>query len=142
MFFIYGDDFPLKSYRPDFFKILAAAWIHITFFISGMIVLYLMRHGESNRRGIFITVYMDIMIVWTGASSLRYENRIEKIFFAILLFGTFLINTIALENFLFYTFLTKEEYRMDSMEKYVEFNTPTFVEQLSGPFYELVRYEV
>lgn len=140
--FVYGDDFPRISYRRNFFKTLSAAWIHVAFFISGMILLFFLRHGDLNRQNILIAVYMDIIIVCTGASSLRFGNRLEKIFFSILLFSIFLINTIALENFLFYTFLAEEEYRMDSMQKYVEFNAPTYFEKSSTEFNVLVRYEI
>lgn len=63
-----------------------------------------------------MSVDMDISIALTSAASLCYENQLEKIFFMILLFGAFLINTIALDNFLFYSFLTEDGkiYRIQS----------------------------
>lgn len=125
LIFIYGDDFQRRNIRRNFFKTLAGAWIYIILIISSMVMLFFLRHGDMHRKDSLISVYMNITIALTSASALRYGNRLEKIFFMILLFAAFLINTIALDNFLFYTFLTEEEIRMNTLEKYAEFNPPT-----------------
>lgn len=127
LIFVYGADFPLRNIHRNFFKTLACAWIHVALIVPAMIILLCLRHGDVNRSDIFMSVYMDIMIAITGASHLRYGNGLEKIFFTILLAGAFLINTIALENFLFLTFITEEPNRMDSLEKYIDFNPPTLI---------------
>lgn len=136
---MYGEDFPLQNIRRNFLKTLAGAWIYIALIISSMVILFVLRYGDLDRRYTFISVYMDIIIAITSASSLRYQNHLEKIFFAILLFGTFLINTIALDNFLFFTFVTEEVNRMDSFEKYADFNPPTFG---SKDMIKAFRYEI
>lgn len=127
LIFVYGIDFPLRNIRRNFFKTLTGAWIHVALIVPAMVILFLLRHGDVNQTSVFMSVLMDITIAITGASNLRYGNRSEKIFFTILLFGAFLINTIALENFLFFTFITEEPNRMDSLEKYIDFNPPTII---------------
>lgn len=127
LIFVYGDDYPLVKTRRNFLQIFVGARIFIILIGLAMVFfLFLIRHGDMTRKDTFISVYMDIIIGITNGSNLRYENHLEKIFFSILLFGAFFINTIALDNFLFYTFLTEEPNRMNSLEKYIEFNPPTF----------------
>lgn len=142
--FFYGDDFSITNYRRNLFKLAANIWIPITFSAVGFLMLYFMRRGDLNRQNIFIRVWMDIMIAVISGSSIRYQNRLEKIFFAIFLVGVFFINTIFVENFLFYVFVTEEPNRMDTLKKFAKFNQTIFVS--NDPIFpdisiDLIRYD-
>lgn len=125
LIFVYGVDFTRQNIFRHFFILLAGTWIYIALIVWAMTILFFLRRGELHRVDVFTSAYMDITIALTGAANLRYGNHLEKIFFMILLFGAFFINTIALDNFLFYIFLTDEPERVDSFVKFAEIDPPT-----------------
>lgn len=136
--FVYGDDFSRRPILRNFYKMLASGWCYIIFIVMVMAILFFLRHRDLDRENVYLSMYVDVVITLTSASSLHYNNHLEKVFFAILLLGAFLINTIALDNFLFYTFLTEESYHMDSLIKYAEFNSPTI--QIDDRHVEWFKY--
>lgn len=135
LIFVYGNDFiALKRYFK-YSKILEHTWTIILVIIIGMILLYFIRRIAKLRRNDISTVYVDMMILVTGAASLRYHHKWEKIFFGIFIFGIFFINTIGIDNTLFHLFLLEEDYRVDTFEKLAQTKAPVTV----NPF--RLRYE-
>lgn len=127
LLFEYGDDFHSSSVRRNILKIFQSASAHIVFAIIAVILLFSIRRKIGLRRDGLISVYIDVIIVVAGGGSLRYQHRLEKVFFGILLLGVFFINTIAIDNFLFCTYLTEDVDRIDTIEKFIKFNPPIFI---------------
>lgn len=107
-------------------KIFGTIWIQIMFIILATTMLYFLRIGDLMRRVGLLSTYIDVLIVITGGGNLRYHNKLEKIFFGILLLGTFFINSIGIDNFLFATFLTEGPRRIDTLDKLISSNLLIF----------------
>lgn len=131
-----------ESNALTFLKIIETAWIQIVFILCAMIMLCFLRRGDLNRRVDIALVYIDVMIAVTGGGNLRYRNKIEKIFFGILLLGAFYINTIGIDNFLFATFLTDTPDGVDTFEKLAEQQVVNFRYNLASnhPAVQLLRF--
>lgn len=122
-----GVDFSRSNARRNFFKILENSSIILLLIIFAMIILFLIRRRARLPLNGFISIYMDVMVATTSGGSLRYQHKWEKVFFGILLFAAFFINTINIDNFLFYTFLEGDTNRMDTFEKLAAFNPPVYI---------------
>lgn len=145
--FVHGMNDSPSVLRLDILKVFQATWIQIVFITCAMIMLYFIRRGDLMRRVEFISVYIDVMIAVTAGGNLRYRDKFEKIFFGILLLGSFYINTIGVDNFLFATFLSQTPERIDTFDKLAvhlkTFKSTIFVENLeiNHPAIQNIRYE-
>lgn len=146
--FVHGKNDSLFTLRFDILKVFRTIWIQMVFISCAMIMLYFLRRGDLMRPVDLISVYIDVMIAVIGGGVLRYRDKFEKIFFGLLLFGSFYINTIGVENFLFATFLKQTPERIDTFDKLAvhlkSFNSPIYVNNLetNHSIIRYIRYEV
>lgn len=117
-----GKDFPRHTNHLNIWTILIGAWIHILFIIFATIMLYFLRRGDLMHRSRITAAFVDVIIMVTGGGNIRFRDKLEKIFFAFLLLGSFYINAIRLDNFLFSTFLAQSPERVDTFEKFAKMN--------------------
>lgn len=125
--FIYGDDFNRSNAPQIFLMILTNAMIFCLLIIVSIVVLCFIRRKANLPKDGFISAFFDVLIAVIGGGNLQYRHKLESAFFLILLFGSFLLNTICVDNFLYYTFSFGKENRMDSLEKMIDFNAPIWV---------------
>lgn len=102
--------------------IFKRASFHIMFMIFGTIMLYFLRRGELMLEDNFTLAYVDMVTVITGGGTIRYRDKLEKIFFGFLFLGSFYINAICIENLLFSDFLTQAPDRIDTLVKLDKLN--------------------
>lgn len=110
--------------RLDIFEFFKRAWIHIVFMTCAIIMLYFLRLGDQMLEDNFTLAYIDVMAVITGGGSIRYRDKLEKIFFGFLFFGSFYINAICVDNLLFAEFLVNAPERIDTFEKLANSKIP------------------
>lgn len=146
--FVHGKNNSFFALRFDILKVFQTIWIQILFITCAMIMLYFIRRGDLMRPVDLISVYIDVMIAMIGGGVLRYRDKFEKIFFGLLLLGSFYINTIGVENFLFATFLTQTPERIDTFDKLAvhlkTFNSSIYVSNLerNHSIIQNIRYAV
>lgn len=107
-------------------KSVEKSWVHIVFVIGAVILLFLLRRGDRAIRNEFSSAYVDVMIIITGAGTLRYRDKMEKILFGILFFGSFYINIIQIDNNFFTELVTTVPDRVDSLEKLKTLNSKIY----------------
>lgn len=144
LMFIHAKNDPRVVNHLNLLKVLGLIWIQIIFVIFATTMLYFLRSGDQMRRVQLISTYIDVMIAVTGGGNLRYRDKFEKIFFGFLFFGTFYINAIGVENFLFATFLTETPEHIDSFEKMAKLDPfPVYRSdvEIGHPIVQFVRFE-
>lgn len=94
----------------------------LTFFVDQFSFFFMQVYGIH--KSIVIVAYI-IEIVIHRQRSQQNENVIQSRLLFFYAYYISCINIIALEHFLFYTFVTEEPNRMDSVEKYIDYNPPT-----------------
>lgn len=133
-----GEDYPPLTVRLNIWTILLSGWVHILFITFATIMLYFLRRGDLMRRSYITEAFIDVMMTVTGGGNLRLRDKLEKIFFGFLLLGSFYINAIRLDNFLFSTFLAQNPERIDTFEKFAKIN-PLIIQNDVGINHSIVR---
>lgn len=129
--------------RLEISEIFKRAWIHIVFMTFAVIMLFFLRLGNLMLENNFTMAYVDVMAVVTGGGTIRYRDKLEKIFFGFLLLGSFYVNAICIENLLFAEFLIKAPERIDTFEKLAKCNIPiyAFNLEINHPAIQSFKYE-
>lgn len=112
-----------NTHLTAFESLTSTLWFTVFFFMS-IFILFCIRRRMRLRRDGLISVYLDMVIAMTGSSRLRFNHRVETIFFASLLFFHFFLNRIYMDDFLFASFLPSGGKRIDSFEKIAKFKLP------------------
>lgn len=112
--------------KLNFLEIFKRAWIHILFMILAIILLYFLRRGDIMLEDNFTLAYVNLMTVITGGGTIRYRDKLEKIFFGFLFLGSFYINTICIDNLLYAEFLIETPDHVDSFAKLAQLNISIF----------------
>lgn len=99
------------------------------FFFTTTIGLYMLRKFLKIRGDIFISSYFDVNIVIFGSGILHIRHKIERIFFGILLIGSFFLSSVWINGFLFENCLISEQ-KIDSFADLKRINAPIFIDQL------------
>lgn len=108
--FVYGSDYQRKVNNNllNKLEIFLLNWTNLVVF-SGVMVLCFIRRFPMLRREGFISVLIDVMIIFIGGGQFRLSHRLERWFFAILSMGAFFLNAIGLEATLFPTYLPSQQ---------------------------------
>lgn len=93
--FVYGTDYKRKMNIfsvPESVTIVAA--LVLSFIFAAAITLYIIRRKLRRPPNEFLSAFIDCWIPFIGGGNLRMEHRLERWFFAILLFGAFFIMSV------------------------------------------------
>lgn len=83
-------------------------WTNL-FVILAAVVLCIVRQWKKLRRNGFISVLIDVIVIFIGGGILRMDHRIERLFFAVVSFGAFFLNAICLGPTLFPSYLLPQQ---------------------------------
>jgi len=126
LMFFYKNDYYVAMTYKNVKNIFQSSWPFPCLMAIGFTCLYLVRRYYRLHRSNFVSICLDTIVTWVGGGNLQYQNHAEKIIFPIFLFGGFLINTIALDNFLYQSFLLDRNDRIDSVKKLIEYNASIY----------------
>lgn len=93
--FVYGADYKREMnifFVPQSVRIAAA--LFLSFIFVAATVLYVIRRKLECLKNDFPSAVIDCWIPFIGGGNLRMEHRLERLFFAILLFGAFFIMSV------------------------------------------------
>lgn len=124
--FVYGTNFRREMnifYVPSHVRIAAA--LVLSFIFMAAIALYIIRQKLRMVNYDFFSAVGDCWIPFIGGGNLRMEHRLERFFFAILLFGAFFIISVFSGDLLdcVVTFLNA---KVNTFEKLAEINPPIY----------------
>lgn len=129
--FIYGTNFKREMnifYIPPAVQIAAA--LVLSFIFVAAITLFMIRRKLRVLSNDLFSAITDCWIPFIGGGSLRMEHRLERLFFAILLFGAFFIMSV-LSGDLFDCVVSVLNAKVNTFEKLAQINPPIY------SFYEL-----
>lgn len=108
--FVYGSDYQRKINNNLFNKleIFLLNWTNLVVFLGAVVLCFIRRFSRLRRSG-FISVLIDVMIIFIGGGRSRPDHRLERWFFVILSIGAFFLNAICLGPTLFPTYLSPQQ---------------------------------
>lgn len=127
VFFVYGSDFE-RQFNNNFFnklKVFLFNWTN-TFVILASVTLCFVRRVQRLRHDGFISVLIDVVVIFTGGGKLRFDQKLERWFFSIVSIGALFLNAICLEPTLFPSFLHHQR-TVNTFEQLAEINPPVYL---------------
>lgn len=133
--FIYGTNYKRELnifYVPPHVQVATA--LVLSFIFIAAIVLYIMRRKLRMANCDFFSALGDCWIPFIGGGNLRTVHRLERVFFAVLLFGAFFILSVYSGD-LFDCVVTFLNAKVNTFTKLSEINPPIYSMQ------DLLAYE-
>lgn len=124
--FVYGIDSNRQINGTLFknLKMFIFNWCSLTV-VFGTIFLYLMRRMNQLRRTGFISVLIDVMVIFIGGGHLRMNHKLERLLFSIISIAAIFLNGICLDSNLFPFYLLSET-TVDTFSQLAEINPPVY----------------
>lgn len=125
--FFYGSDYRRQINNNLFskLKIFTFNWTNL-FVIFAAIALCFIRRLHKLRRDGFISVLIDVVVIFTGGGNLRMDHKLERWFFVIMSIGAIFLNAICLEPTLFPSFLLNHR-SISTFHQLAEINPPIYL---------------
>lgn len=124
--FIYGSNFKREKnifFVPPSVQI-AAALVLLFIFVSAL-TLYTLRRKLRVLSNDFFSAVVDCWIPFIGGGNLRMDHRLERLFFGILLFGSFFIMCV-FSGDLFDCVVSFLNAKVNTFEKLARINPPIY----------------
>lgn len=143
--FFYGQDYQRKINNNLFskLKIFLFNWTNL-FVILAAVVLCFVRRLKKLRRDGFISVLIDVMVIFTGGGHSRMDHKLERWFFMIVSIGALFLNAICLGPTLFPSYLHRPQ-SVDTFQQLAEINPPIYLlsslRKDKGLVNEILRYD-
>lgn len=139
VFFVYGQDYQ-RQFSANLFsklKLFIFNWTNC-FVISAAVVLCFVRRLRKLRRDGFLSVLIDVMVIFTGGGRLRMDHKLERWFFVIVSIGALFLNSICLESTLFPSYLQRQQ-NVETFQQLTEINPPVYLAPLLERDSDLVQ---
>lgn len=132
----------LSEFMSSTFARILSFW-----FISTSFVLFIIRRLTTIGRRYFlydfIVALIDMTIAYVGGGHLRYNHRWEKVFFMLMIFGMFFMQSLGLCGVLFQSFLFVDHNGIDTFEKLSKLNitiySPHLLEGKSKIIHQMIE---
>lgn len=124
--FVYGTDYKRQANNSILKKLKPFVHWKSLIFVFAIIALCFLRRMLKLRRDGLISAYIDIGIVVGGGGNLRIDNKIERMFFAIMFVAFFFLTALWLETTLYPSFLIPHR-TIDTFNELAEVNTPVYI---------------
>lgn len=136
--FIYDTHQKLK-FNDNLFSKLRHFLINWTnlFVILAAILLCIVRRWKKLRCDGFISVLIDVMVIFTGGGKLRMDHQTERWFFAVVSIGAFFLNAICLGPTLFPSYLLAQR-SVNTFQELAQINPRIYIDLLHQPQENLI----
>lgn len=122
--FIYGTDYQRQTNNNLFGKLQLILLNWTTFFmILSAIVLCFIRRLSKLRRDGFISVLIDICVIFIGGGRLRMDHKLERWLFVIVSIGALFLNSFTLTSILFPSYLQPQR-SIETFQQLAEIKPP------------------
>lgn len=144
--FVYGSDYQ-RQYSNNLFsklRIFLFNWTNLLVILAGMVLCF-MRRWQRLRHDGFISVVIDVAVIFIGGGSLRLDHRFERKFFILMSIGAFFLNAICLDSTLFPSYLSPQQ-KVETLQQLAEINPPIYMPPLlansENMIVEMLRYAI
>lgn len=125
--FVYGDDFYRQNSYFDVFNASISFCLLCMVFLISAVILYYLRHLSTIQNVSFMVGFLEVFTVVFVGGRIRFQHRIEKIFFSVALMASFFLVSIFLADFSMHSVLQRPQ--VDTFEKLSQQNTSIFLVQ-------------
>lgn len=124
--FVYGSNYQRQSTDNVFskLKVFLFNWTNLFVIMAAVVLCFVRRLGKLRRDG-FISVLIDVTVIFIGGGRLRMDHKLERWFFVIVSTGALFLNGICLEPTLFPSFLLPQQ-SVDTLQQLTEIRPPIY----------------
>lgn len=139
VFFVYGSDYQrqLNNNVVNKLKLFIFNWTNLLVVLAAMALCFVRRWQRLRHDG-FISVLIDVTVIFIGGGRLRPAHRFERWFFVLLSIGAFFLNAIGLDSTLFPSYLHPLQ-SIETFQQLSEINPPTYIPPILGAEKHLIR---
>lgn len=127
VFFVYGTDYQRQINNNLFskLKIFTFNWTNLLVILAAIALCFIRRLNKLRRDG-FISVLIDVVVIFTGGGNLRMDHKLERWFFVIMSIGAFFLNAICLGPTLFPSYLLPCR-NIETFQELAAINPPIYI---------------
>lgn len=124
--FIYGTNYKRQINHNLFsqLKLFIFNWSSLTIFVAAIVLCFVRRLNRLRRDG-FISVVIDVGVIFIGGGHLRMDHKLERWLFVIVSIGAFFLNAICLDSTLFPFYLLTQP-SVDTFQQLAQINPPIY----------------
>lgn len=125
--FFYGSDYRrhINNHLFSKLKLFTFNWTNLFVILTAIVLCFVRRRAKLRRDG-FITVLIDVIVIFIGGQSLCMNHKIERWFFVITSIGAFFLNAICLGPTLFPSYLRIHQ-NIDTFQELAKVNPPIYL---------------